>query len=52
MTMEYIVCKLIHENKTIHIIGIYHPPPSTDNLTTNATSIDEINNLLTEKITT
>ena len=51
MTMEYIVCKLIHKNKSIHIIGIYHPPPSTNNQITNATFVDEITNLLTEKIT-
>ena len=41
MTMEYIVCKLIHKNKPVHIIGIYHPPPSTSNQTTNATFIDK-----------
>ena len=51
MTMEYIVCKLIHENKPIHIIGIHHPPPRTDNQKINATFIDEISDLLTEKIT-
>ena len=49
--MEYIVCKLIHKNKPIHIIGIYHPQPSTNNQTTNATFTDKITDLLTEKIT-
>ena len=51
ITMEYIVCKLIHKNKPVHIIGIYHPQPSTINQKTNETFIDEINDLLTEKIT-
>ena len=50
--MEYIVCRLIHRKKPIHIIGIYHPPPSNVNQTTNTTFIDEITDLLTEKITT
>ena len=32
-------------------MGIFHPPCSTNNQTTNATFIDEITDLLTEKIT-
>ena len=49
--MEYIVCRLIHRNKPIHIVGIYHPSPSSHNQTTNMTFIDEITDLLTKKIT-
>ena len=51
MTMEYIFCRLMHRNKPMHIIGIYHPPPSINNQTTNTTFINEITDLLTEKIT-
>ena len=50
-TMEYLVCRLIHRNKTHHIIGLYHPPPSIDNQMTTSTYIDEITSLLTERIT-
>ena len=28
LTMEYLVCRLIHRNKTYHIIGLYHPHPA------------------------
>ena len=51
LTMEYLVCRLIHRNKPYHIIGLYHSPPSTDNQMTTSTFIDKITSHLTEKIT-
>ena len=51
LTMEYLVCRLIHRNKPYHIIGLYHPPPHTDNQITTSTFIDKISSLLTERIT-
>ena len=51
MTIEYIACRLIHSNKPIHIVGIYHPPPSSENQTTNMTFINGITDLLAKRIT-
>ena len=39
LTMQYLVCRLIHRNKSYHIIDLYHPPPSTDNQMTTSTFI-------------
>ena len=40
--------KTILQNKPLHIMGIYHPPPSND--TTNTMVIDEITELLEGRI--
>ena len=48
-TREYLICRLTHRNKPYHIIGLYHPPPNTNNQTTS-TFVDEITSLLTERI--
>ena len=50
LTMEYLICRLIHRNKPYHIIGLYHPQPSTNNQMTTSTFVDEITSLLTERI--
>ena len=47
--MEYTVWKTILQNKPLYIIGIYHPPPG--NNITNAVFIDEITELLANRIT-
>ena len=49
-TIEYGVWKATICNKTIHLVGIYHPPPSTTNRTTTAMFIDEITDLLTDTV--
>ena len=43
-TTEYALWKTILQNKPLHIMGIYHPPPSND--TTNTMFIHEITELL------
>ena len=48
--MEYPIWKYIEKNKPIHIIGIYHPPPTVKNATTNAMFLDDLNKLLINKI--
>ena len=50
LTMEYLICRLIHRNKPYNIIGLYHPPPNTNNQTTTSTFVDEITSLLTERL--
>ena len=47
-TIEYGVWKATIHNKTIHLVGIYHPPPSATNRTTTSMFIDELTNLLTD----
>ena len=49
-TIEYFICRLIQRNKPYHIIGLYHPPPNTNNQTIASTFIDEITSLPTESI--
>ena len=49
-TIEYGVWKATIHNKTIHLVGIYHPPPSTTNRMTTSMFIDEITDLLTDII--
>ena len=39
----------IKKNKPIHIIGIYHPPPTAENVTTNAEFPYDLTELLTDK---
>ena len=50
LTMEYLISRLIHRNKPYHIIGLYHPPPNTNNQMATSTFVDEITSLLTERI--
>ena len=49
-TIEYGVWKATVRNKAIHLVGIYHPPPSTTNRTTTGMFIDEITDLLTDTV--
>ena len=49
-TMEYSIWKYTNKNKPIHVIGIYHSPPSADNATMNAGFLDDLTELLTDKI--
>ena len=46
--MEYGVWQVSLKNKTIEILGIYHPPPKHDQ--TNTIFLDEITELLTSKL--
>ena len=41
----------LNQYKRFHIVGIYHPPSSSNNQTTNTTFINEITDLSTKKIT-
>ena len=47
-TTEYILWKTILQSKPLYIMGICHPPPGND--TTNAMFIDDITDLLADKI--
>ena len=47
-TTEYALWNIILQNKPLHIMGIYHPPPNND--TTNAMFIDKITELLEDRI--
>ena len=47
-TIKYAIWKVSLKNKTIAILGIYHPPPKQDQ--TNTTVLDEITKLLTSKL--
>ena len=47
-TMEYAIWQVSLKNKTIEILGIYHPPPKQDQ--TNTIFLDEITKLLTLKL--
>ena len=49
-TIEYGIWEATVQNKAIHLVGIYHPPPSTTNRTTTYMFIDEITNLLTDNV--
>ena len=49
--MEYSILKYTKKNTPIHIIGIYHPPPTAKNATTNAMFLDDLTELLTDKLT-
>ena len=50
LTIEYGVWKATICNKTIHLMGIYHPPPCSTIKTTTSMFIDEITDLLTDII--
>ena len=49
-TIEYAVSKATVCNKTIHLMGIDHLPPGSTNKTTTGMFIDEMTDLLTDKI--
>ena len=49
-TIEYAVWKATIHNRTIYLMGIYHPPLSSTNKTTTGMFIDAINDLLTDNI--
>ena len=49
-TIEYMVWKATVCNKTIHLMGICHLPPSSTNKTTTGMFIDEMSDLLTDNI--
>ena len=50
ITIEYAVCKIEIKNKSLHVIGIYHPPPKAQDNVTNYMFLDEITKLLTTLI--
>ena len=47
-TIEYAIWQVSLKNKTIEILGIYHPPPKYNK--TNTTFLDEITEQLTAKL--
>ena len=49
-TLEYAIWRYTIRNKHIHIIGIYHPPPKGKHNTTNWMFIDDITELLINKL--
>ena len=49
-TLEYVIWKYTIRNKLIHIFGMYHPPPKGKYNTTNGMFIDDITELLTDKL--
>ena len=50
-SLEYSIWKYIKKNRPIHIIRIYHPRPTAKNATTNAMFLDDLTELLTDKLT-
>ena len=50
-TMEYSIWKYIKKNKLVHIIGIYHPPPNSENVTTNVIFLYHLTELPKDKLT-
>ena len=50
ITIEYAVWKIEIKNKSLHVIGIYHPPPNAQDNATNNMFLDEITELLTALI--
>ena len=46
--MEYAIWHVSLKNKSLHILGIYHPPPKQH--LTNATFLDELTELLTTRL--
>ena len=47
-TIEYVIWQVSIRNKTINILGIYHPPPKQH--LTNTTFLDELTELLTTRL--
>ena len=41
--------KIVIKNKSINMLGLYHPPPNAENQTTNGMFLDNLTDLLTEK---
>ena len=41
-TVKYSIWRYIKKNKLVHIVGIYCPPPIAENVTTNATFLDDL----------
>ena len=49
-TLEYAIWRYTIRNKPIHIIGIYHPPLNEEHNTTNGMFIEDITELLVNKL--
>ena len=49
-TLEYKIWRYAIKNKPIHIIGIYHPPLNGKHNTTNGMFINDITELLVNKL--
>ena len=49
-TIKHAIQKVIIRNKPVRILGLYHPPSNTKDKTTSNMFIDDIMELLTEKI--
>ena len=49
-TLEYAIWRYTIRNKAIYIIGIYHPPPNGEHNTTNGMFINDITELLVNKL--
>ena len=49
-TLEYVIWRYTIRNKPIHIIRIYHPPPKGKHNTINGMFIDDITELLINKL--
>ena len=49
-TLEYGIWRYTIRNKPIHIIRIYHPPPNGEHNTTNGMFINDITELLVNKL--
>ena len=49
-TTEYQIWKVIIRNKPVHMLQLYHPPANAKDKATNNVFIDNIMELLTEKI--
>ena len=50
-TMQYSIWKYIKKNKPVHIIGMYHLQPNAENATPNAMFLDDLTELLMDKLT-
>ena len=50
ITIEYAIWKIEIKNKSLHVIGIYHPPPNAQDNATNNMFLDEKTELLTSLI--
>ena len=50
ITIEYAVWKIEIKSKSLHVIGIYHPPPNAQDNATSNMFMDEITELLTALI--
>ena len=48
--LEYAICRYTIRNKPIHVIGNYHPPLNREHNTTNGMFINDITELLVNKV--